>query len=482
MKSIISVLAALLLVGCQIPGSFGGSGNLQIHLPGGSQSRVAASTGPADNLVRIQLVRNGIIVPLSGKDFLEQKLAGQTVTLDGLPTGTGFQLFVSTGQYPTSGGAYFETAHYQASGLFEISAGNSTSVSVTLGAARVAVVEDAAASVHSTAASNSGTVLFFVSGADVRRISGGDPTVFANSALSNGSYASSIPGRLNSLANNDGTIYFSTTQGLYYAADGTNRIDDLPTPPNALRSGFATILGYSTSVNTNLYGIQGPGLSGGVSVGGSTWSPVTIGLYGFAANPYVAYVSTGLRTVRLTGDLLGQFTSNADLLSSVSSGVDSFYNVGEGITVATSDGTPIGPISTYWDTSYTTAYTFAGTKKGVYAGPVLPFSGAPINGTLAPVSATSGLDITFLVSLPTYYAPDSYTAAYASNTKEILIFRNSDLVDRVKSLEGLPSGDLQLEWYVDTTASPPDLYLFASGTDATVVVPVIKSSSSSVPK
>jgi hypothetical protein len=190
-------------------------------------------------------------------------------------------------------------------------------------------------------------------------------------------------------------------------------------------------------------------------------------LFGFAASNYYAYVSTGIRTVRISGDLLYTLLSasngpNAALLDAVNSGVDSLYNVSDPITVATSDGTPIGPISTYSDATATTAYTFAGTKKGLYAGPVDPHTGAPLSGTLAPVAGTSGLNITYLATLPADYFADSYTAAYASNTREVLIFRNADLIDRVKALEGLPTGDLQLDWFVDTTASPPtDLYLLA---------------------
>ncbi len=88
------------------------------------------------------------------------------------------------------------------------------------------------------------------------------------------------------------------------------------------------------------------------------------------------------------------------------------------------------------------------------------------------MAGTQGLNITGLATLPFANGGITYTAAYSLTTHEILILKNSSVVDRIEAFEGLPSGQLQLTWYPYTENSVAHLVLVAAGSDATVEVPI----------
>jgi hypothetical protein len=493
-QSFVVALLAVLLAACQFPGAVG-VGSLKISVPSPSGARqVAANAGKGD-LVRIQLVRNGVIVPLSGQDFLEQGMAGQTVTIDSLPTGTGYKIYVASGQKNfTTGGGFFETAYFQSSDSFEISAGTSTAVSVTLAPTPVSVIEDVANSFH--AVTVSGSSLYFIEGTDFDYTSNGDPsTTSPTQAVANYSTGA----RVTSISNTPYGFWFNTSRGVLVSSGSTipafNMLNSSGTPlspvPQAYTSG--TII-LSAGALAYYYG---PGLTAGFAASSSSttgdfnsgnpkWSTLSAMLnlsssatlqnalnkldqavYGVASdNKAYVYLSTGIGTFRLDSTLVGQNTSA--LGDNLANGKD---NNQQSILVATDDGSLIGPVSTYSDGS-ATAYAFAGTGKGLFASTVGPTTGIPDSGKLSVVAGTSGLNITSLATRAFAAAGPNfaYTAAYSASSREVLIYQNLTLIKRISALAGLPSGTPQFTWYQYNTSAPATthLLLVITGTDATV--------------
>jgi hypothetical protein len=116
------------LASCQVP--FTGAGAVRISLANGvahSVGKVALTAGT--DHVRIQLLRNGNIVPQGGQDYQDVVFANQTVTIDQLAPGTGYKILVSAGTATSSG--FFQVKDYGATDPFEITAGVESAVSVS---------------------------------------------------------------------------------------------------------------------------------------------------------------------------------------------------------------------------------------------------------------------------------------------------------------------------------------------------------------
>ena len=490
-------LAALLLAACQVPGALG-VGSLKIAVPAPASLKAATTSGQG-NLIRIQLVRNGVVVPLGGQNYLQQGLAGQTITVDSLPTGTNYKVYVASGQTATNGSGFFETSYFAASDPFEISAGTSTSVSVTLNATPVSIIEDSASANHA-AVSYSG-ILYFINGSAFSYVSSGDPAIVTSSPLVPGYLASAgaSGAKVYSVSNDGYGFWFNTDQGiLWFNSDGT--FQSVSTGTGALTvwasgavtlsNGTGPVLGYY--YGSGLTAAVAPANSSSVAPfnsGDPTWTTLTAMLslnqgsslqtalnklnqavLGVATDGYnYAYLSTGIGTIRLDTSLLNSAAADPTTLgTNLQNGNDGH---GNSILVATSDGTLVGPVSTYSNKS-SQAFAFAGTTKGLYGSSVTIDKGLPSNGTLPLLGDTLGLNITSLATRAystSYGAPDkAYTAAYSATTNEVLIYKNLNLFKRLPALAGLPSGTPQFTWYVYSSSGTTYLVLVIAGSDATV--------------
>jgi|GEM_PF-3459668 len=504
-----AVLAALLLTACQMPGALG-VGSLQIAVPVPAGLRAATTSGQG-NLIRIQLVRNGVVVPLGGQNILQQGLAGQTITVNGLATGTNYKIYAASGSMNANGTGFFETSYYAASDPFEISAGTSTSVSVTLNPTPISIIEDGGTSVNHAAVSYN-NALYFIDGADFKFVTGADPAPAATLSTQIAGFLSSAGAATGTKVysvsfNGYSSFWFNTSQGIlpFDATEVGGLFQNVSTGTGTAslavwQSGTVTLTGGSA-----LAFYYGPGLTVGLapaanygnapfSSGVPTWTTLTSmlslspgstletalnklnqavsGVATDAAN-YV-YISTGIGAYRLDSSLLGQGTSQLGI--DLTNGND---GNGNSILLATEDGSLIGPVSTYSDTS-SKAFAFAGTTKGLYAAAVAPASGIPSgDGKLQLLTETSGLNITGLQTLPhlasssTNGPNTAYTVAYSATTNEVLIYNDLSLVTRLSALAGLPSGTLNFTWHLYNNGSGREyLLLVIAGSDATVEYPV----------
>jgi len=482
-----------------MPGAFG-VGSLKIAVPAPSALRGATTSGHGDQ-IRIQLVRNGVVVPLGGQATLQQGLAGQTITVDGLATGTNYKIYASSGSTATNGSGFFETSYYAESDPFEISAGTSTDVSVTLNPTPISIIEDVGSSYHAAVYYN--YKLYFINGSDFNYVSSGDPATAAMSTQTTSflSAASASSAKVYSVSHNGyGSFWFNTNQGIL-------QFDSTAGGFQNLSSGTASLTVWNSgtvTLGTNFLAFYyGPGLTVGLAPSSSppsspfaagvpTWttlssmmnlsqgstlqtalSKLNQAVSGVATDgSNYAYISTGIGAYRLQSALLGQ-TASA-LGTDLTNGTDSN---GNSILLATEDGALIGPVSTYSDTT-SKAFAFAGTNKGLYATAVATATGIPSTGDakLPLLPETAGMNITSLNtrSYSTFFGAGNvaYTAAYSASTNEILVYKDLTLLKRISVLAGVPSGTPQFCWYSYFSGSTAYMLLVITGTDATVEYPV----------
>ncbi len=470
MKRLLGILAVagLVLASCQL--AVTNSGTLKIVLPG-SPSRATLDNSTA---VRLQLTRNGAIVPIQGDSFIEKPLSGQTVSISGLAPGSGYVVQVSTG-HRAGGETFYRTDLYAASDAFEISAGVDTAVSVTLDNTRVQVVE-AAEAAHAIVVTDNGS-LYYLNGADL--YVAGSPD---SSSLSN--YAQFQTGVVQGLGHDGNTLWLNTSKGVSvlsgtFPAPSMLDSNDAPISPSVTDSGRID-LGSPFS-----YYI-GQGLTAGVEVGAAetTWTTMDDLLSfspdlkkklqgqifrGVASTGTFAVVATSIGAFRLVEEML----TDADALGTdLTNGTHN----GQSIEIGASDSSLlIGPVSGYSNGINGTSGSgliFGGTNKGLYAS-ATDGDGKPstASGLLELVPGTLGMNITQLATNNgpwTLIGSTSgiYTVAYSANTRELLVLKDFQLVDRISAFEGLPSGDVRLALYKVGV----DVFAVVSGGDATVRV------------
>jgi len=391
---------------------------------------------------------------------------------------------------------------------------------MTLKPTPVSIIEGGGTNVNHAAVSYNGT-LYFINGANLYTGTG-DPALSANQALKVSSYlGSSGASKVYSISNVYSTsppnFWFNTDKGILPSngatvlgspamKDSTGAI--LSSPPVVWGSGTVQLTGspggflayyYGPKLNSGL--APSAKVDGDFNNGDPKWTTLSsmlglsqgsqlqtalnkldqavTGVATDAAN--YAYLASGIGTYRLDSTLLGQ-TPN-DLGNDFTNGNDGAKPTSHSILLQTEDGTLIGPVSTYSDTS-SKAFTFAGTTRGLYASSVATATtsatqaGTPTgDGKLPILTETTGLNISTVVTLPhaaiSYFqGPNTaYTAAYSATSNEILIYKDLSQAARLPALAGLPSGTLQLSWHVykDTVSH---LLLVVAGTDATVEYPV----------
>ena len=461
------LVAGLILAGCQVPTASGGT--LRVVLPAKSSARdISSSTA-----IRLQLTRNGAIVSLSGGNYIEKSLggAGQTVSVDGLSPGSGYVLLVSTGHYAGTGN-FYNTDDFSKSDAFEISAGVNTAVSVTLQTGRVAVLEGDNGPHGATVL---GSALYYLDGSNIYSTT--NPTSPGSSYASLGG-ASGVQS-----LSSDGSseLWLNTTAGIATNANGSfavSMFDDHGSSitPSVTDSGKAALGSNSFSY------YYGSGLTAGLETSNDSDWWTTDDLFNFSADIRSKLQGQMIRGVAYTSQFaavatsIGAFRVESSMLTSASDlGTDftnGTYN-SSSILLQPSDPTLlIGPVSAILSGS--TAMIFGGTAKGLYAANVNSTTGAPVSDgqTLSLVSGTQGLNITKLATYGSVVndgtVTGAYTVAYSAGTREVLVIRNQTVIDRISAFEGLPSGDLRLTLY----ATSSNLYLVATGSDATVYVPL----------
>lgn len=471
---LVTIALMVVVVACQVPSSTG-AGSLRVVLPSPTGSRTVTANDGYGNVVRIQLVRSGVIVPLSGQSYLQQTMAGQTVTLDSIPVGTNYQLYVATGQIDTSG--FFEVAYYQVSSAFQITAGASTAVSVTLNSTPIAVVEATGTS-YAHAAVNGGSGLYFINGSQFSAVSSGDPAASAGniSSTTPGTYPSGTIYSLSYNSASNSPFWLSTSAGIYTSSSWPT-FSLMSSPTTAVYHSGVIYIGSSGS----LAYYWGAGLNAGLSASTayssvalpSSWT--TMSSLSSSLQSQLSGLSQAITAVASDGGSnyaylatgLGSYIVPASQISTLDPSTVSSLTV-----LSTADGTLIGPLTTYSNGS-SVAYTFAGTTKGLYAAPVNVSTGVPTSsdGKLDLVSGTSGLNITSLYTAGYNSVP--LTVAYSATTGQVLIFVYSSLVFTYPTLAGLPSGTPQFTMYsTNLGGSTYIVYLVITGTDATVRVPI----------
>jgi hypothetical protein len=461
----VLLAAALLLAACQVP--VGSGGTLKVVLPGsGAKATLANSTA-----VRLQLVRNNVIVPISGGAFLEHSLNGGTVAIDGLAPGQGYVLLVSTG-HRNLGETFYTTDLFEQSTPFEITAGADTSVSVTLDTSVVLPVESANSSAHS-ATVLTGT-LYYLNGADLYQAS--NLTGGNGSSLASG-YAGTVgQSNVTGLSNDGGNLWLNTSQGIYTQSSSTSAFTNqvltgLSSIPAVIDSGTATV------GSDSLKYYYGSGLNAGVMVGSdTTWKTVADDLLNLSSDLKdklqgqiirglaVSQGNVGVLSTSLGAYCIvpGMLTDSTELGNDLSNGTDTN---GNSIILQPSDTSLLfGPVSVYSNGDGT--YYFGGTPKGLYGGQATG-TGLPTGGVLNLIAGTAGLNITKLATYESTFNNLVYTAAYSATSREVLVVSNLGLTKRIPVFAGLPSGDLRLTFYKDGSNN---LYLVVTGADATVKI------------
>ncbi len=481
MKRFFVLAAALLLAACQVP--IGNGGTLKVVLPGsGNRASIAGDTA-----VRLQLTRNNNIVPLSGSDFLEKSLSGQTVSIDGLVPGPGYVLLVSTGSR-NPGETFYRTNLFQKSAPFEISAGTDTAVTVTLDTTNVAVIEANNSSVHS--ATVKGSALFYLDGNKVSTTTNLSLTATPETVAP---YYSGSLSNVNGLSTDSvaSQLWLNTATGVFAESGGAGSgsfpivlmtdSDGNTITPSVTDSGKIQLIGISNA-NTNTFSYYfGAGFTAGLQVGSETsWHTMDellkVGnlkdklqgqiIRGVASAGTFAILTTSIGAFRVEENML---TSASDLGSDFTNGKNAADN--SSIVIQASDTSlVINPVSAISDSG--TNVVFGGTANGLYASNVTA-SGAPTatgdGQTLTLVSGTQGLSITRLATYGSLIGGSVYTAAYSANTREVLVLRGTTVVSRVSAFAGLPSGDPRLTLYKDSSTA---LYLVVTGSDASVKIPI----------
>lgn len=495
MKKQSWALLALLvpLASCLLPS--GGTGSLRIILPSPDQgtSRAISANAPYGNLVRIQLLRNNEVIPIGGKPYLEQGMAGQVVTLDALSPGSGYTIQVATGESEASN--FFEVAYFQASEGFEITAGVDADVKVVLKPVPYRLLESTPGD-H--AVTNLAGHLLYIDGARLISTAGVSQDLTALA----GRKVHSLRTVTQPKTPFDQMLFLNTDRGLvvWNPANGgfdlkamkhnvTTTVDgkdvdtptDFVTSPEILLSGSFSAVADDGVTNT-VYAYGGHGMTAGLAIVGSdskevntvsdlVWDDLDSMLAldenqdikeslegaadvvtGFATASTYAWLATALDTYRIDqGKVSGTDELGDDFLDDPALQVKAVL---DGRTV------PMVVVGAVDGRGY------GGTNRGLFTAEV-DSNGAVLNGgTLHLIAATKNLKIAKLSAYK--HNGIAYAAAYSESTKDLLILKEDVVVARVPGFAGLPRGIPRLAWWVDGTV----LTLAIAGDNGTVTYPI----------
>lgn len=499
MKMTIRLFAAVVAAGLIGSCSFQGTetGSLLLTLPdewvAAASGAKAVSWGTVDTM-RLYLKQFSTFLPIQAaagtfSDFDVQK----TTPITGLQPGKGYQLLVAFG---SGSSGTFHPLGYGSSEPFQITAGVSTDVGVTIWTSPFTHVTDAA--------NASATVL-----GDGFYILAGDKILYG------GDFASRIP--LD--AGLAGRTVNSLSTGLHYAGDGVfaeelwlNTSGGIV--PYSAGTFDTAFMPESVSGNTVVSGAYAmkpldgdPVLAiffsgGGKKVGGGgtadfslapkdwTWidfegimetadfaaigdllQDVTTDLIGsYALSAEYCIVVTPLNTFRFGMDLfqivktkidggdpidatwiINSFLNNADAKTIVSAGSsgDTQLTIS---CVSTVDGSDGGVL-------------FAGTQSGVRYGPI-DVQGRQ-TGAMATVSGTAGYRITAIASMTDESTPGNVFVAALTSGGSLLLMKNYALQKVYPFHSGLPTGSRALTWNVEADGT---LTLAVTGTGGAVVM------------
>jgi len=508
------ILAALLvlaaLASCSLP--FGETGSLKVSFEG-VQPRAAVLAGDP---VRIQLLRNGKVVQLSGKPFLEEKAAGQTIVIDGLNAGAGYQVLVVAGSYQEG---FFVAKQFGRSDLFEIVPGVDTTQKVEPGHLDVSYLPGSA-NLEGAVATVNGE-LYYLASDGVRKLGSSSPwSISALGGSTVHSFGKGYEYRSGAFfPMGSERLQINTSAGLsYLRGQGvTSAVIDTasgPSHPNVTSSSAVRLEGDDGPFYFYLY--AGSGLTGGGmvmdegAVVAEEWSDLESGLNdldqsirdtlqkardaigGFDSTSEYAYISTAAGAFRLTNQM-------------ISKGVDKFgeyFSVDHpdwkplddshrSLEVLIDASEPVGPISTA--SLGSTGLVFIGTYKGLFSGPVdadglisegptrkytpkwesedssgntVVQTGAEAENHVATlVPGTLNRNFVRLASVA--YQGDVYTAAYAADTAELYILKGRQVLTTLPSFGGLPAGVPEFAWYASE-----GLKLAIAGDDGSVLLTV----------
>lgn len=515
-RFLVALIALAVLASCALP--FGGTGSLRISFEG-VQARAAVVAGDP---VRIQLLRNGTVVPLSGKAYLEEKAAGQTVVIDGLNAGSGYQVLVASGKYQDG---LFVGTQFGRSKTFEIVAGVDTAQTVAPDHLNLTYLAQSAGQAGAVAVVNE--QLYYLASDGIRRL--GLETPWSVAALGSGainSFGRGYEYRSGAFfPMGSERLQINTTAGLSYLTALGVTSPGIPQEsgtvhPNVTSSSSVRLEGEDGAFFFYLYAGGGLTAGGMVMDEGTTedeeWADLESGLEdldeslrdtlrkagsvvgGFDSTDEYAYISTAVGTFRLTSQMISKGVDRFDEYFSVDhpdwKPLDDNHRSLEMLIDASE---PVGPVSTA--SLGTSGLVFLGTKKGLYAGPVdadglitegptekyIPKweteneEGETISEigeeTLAHkatiVASTANRNIVRLASVS--FQGAIYTAAYAADTAELYLLKGRDLVRTLPSFGGLPAGVPELAWFPTTEEEREVLKLAIGGDDGSVILTVV---------
>lgn len=424
MKKLIGItLALLVLASCQVP--FGGAGAIRLSLANASSHAVGKSPLSQGDKVRIQLLRNGKIVPQGGQDYLEVAFANQTLTIDQLAPGTGYKVLVSGGSYNNG---FFQVKDFGKSNLFEITAGVETAVPITAPDTPVKLVTGSAGT--KGAAAVVGSTLYTLVGGAVEKSTDGSTFAITGTFVGTGykvnSFSAGLATTKSSTPVESKQLWVNTDQGISVLTEGS----PLPAPEilgkdsngvathdhdNVLFSGSVAVI---NDIGTNpdgktyylhLYG--GDGISAGARFEQSgspdtTWysvngkldslpSQVTDVLgksgslfLGYAKADNFAYVATSLGIYRISKKMVtdGQNKSLQffDPAFPLSDPLDETFHK---VTIGVADPSAKAQYVAY-AVSGTNSLVFVGSNKGLFSGTVDTTTGRLSSGVATTYDAT----------------------------------------------------------------------------------------------
>lgn len=468
MFGVLAILLALLLASCQVP--FSGLGSIKISLPNTART-VNAGDGKG-NIVRIQLVQNGInLVPLStSTSYLQAPLAGQDIEITDLNPGSNYTLLVATGEIKTSG--FFEVSYFNTSEPFDIIAGESQDVPVTLNknTGRSLLTHSASAT---QAVTTVGSSLYYLdNGSLTSRTSIGETSGSTVANLDGKNVRSLSTAGTEAWINTDSGIFRSASSGALGPVSGADTF-------NAYDSGRVTINNISSSVTSaTISYYTGKGTVGGVKLdinngAGGKWVEFSTALgsslakysnsqllSGIASTDKFAYLATAVGLMRVNTDLIKEASADRDpstyLTNKLANG---------DFEVSYNPEAKVSSVSTY--SNGTKAFVFVASDKGLYGANVNASTGVS-TGDLPALADTEG-QMFGKVSTATSANEDAtvYTAAYNVSTRSVMVFKDLNLVRIIPAFNGLPNGNLSFAWL---GANNLVIVGDASGPNATVAI------------
>lgn len=514
----------VLIAGCQMTKT--GGVIVQVPAPNETTSRAVTANDGKGDWVRIQLLRNGAVIPLSqGAPFVEQKIAGQKVALSELPPGPGYTLNVATGEKKDSG--YFEVAYFESSRPFSITAGVDTVIDLKLKKAPLFVIGEGSVD-HAVTSSDNQLIYLRDRLVKVFAPSKVSQTASQEVSVTLPAGASTVRS-LNTVSLPKGTfgpaVFLNTDKGIGFWDFGESIVfptmqhnvkdanDDFqPEPfvsvPDIYFSGSFSALD-DEGVTRSIYTYGGKGLTAGLVIATSDDDDIQtlsdIVWYDLdemlklddmkdikeqleGGEPVVtsisratdfAWLATKLALFKVDKDLIAGDTEDMgdQLIEDESLMIEASLD-GRSVPVdfvAVVDGR--GYAGTYRGL-FTGALNAAGiVELGSYTKEVIEKETVDgvetdvtkvktISGPLTLVPGTRFQEITALAAFK--HLGNAYAAAHNKTNNELIIVKNGVVVDRVLGFAGLPRGELSLAWYLQ--GSTPSVAI--AGDNATVVYTV----------